>query len=226
LSNPDVIYNQRHLAIRGETLSAVLKMRSYFLKAFRDHFYDNRYTEVTPPLMVQTQVEGGSTLFGFQYYGEPAYLTQSSQLYLETALPALGDVYCIAESFRAERSHTRRHLSEFSHIEAECPFISFNDLLDRIEHLVCDTIDRVLKIPEAKKLLYELNPGFQPPKRPFRRMNYADAIQWLNQHGVKKEDGTDYQFGEDIPEGKENTLTKNERKKYYFIISIRFILRA
>jgi asparaginyl-tRNA synthetase len=206
-SSPDLLYNLRHLAIRGETNSAVLKMRHFALKCFRDHFYDNGYCEVTPPLMVQTQVEGGSTLFGFKYYGENAYLTQSSQLYLETALPALGDVYCIADSFRAENSHTRRHLSEFSHIEAECPFIKFDDLLSRLEHLVCDVIERLYAIPEAKKILLDLNPNFQVPKRPFRRMNYVDAIKWLNDNGIKKESGDNFQVGDDIPEAPERKMT-------------------
>ena len=206
-SGAEILYNQRHLAIRGETLSAVLKMRAYVLKCFRDHFFYSHYTEITPPLMVQTQVEGGSTLFSLNYYAAPAYLTQSSQLYLETALPSLGDVYCIAESFRAENSHTRRHLSEFTHIEAECPFIEFEDLLSRLENLVCDVLERLMAIPEAKQLLTELHPEFKFPKRPFKRMNYTDALKWLDEHNICKEDGSKYVFGDDIPESPERKMT-------------------
>lgn len=111
-SSPDLLLDQRHLVIRGDIASSVLKFRSITLKAFRDHFDSQNVFEVTPPLMVQSQAEGGSAIFDFNYYGETAYLTQSSQLYLETVLPSIGDAYCMTESFRAENSNTRRHLSE------------------------------------------------------------------------------------------------------------------
>lgn len=136
LASNDILLDQRHLVIRGEIASNVLRMRALILKAFRDFFDSRKLTEVTPPLMVQTQCEGGSTLFSFDYYGEPAYLTQSSQLYLETCLASIGDVWSLSESFRAERSHTRRHLSEYTHCEAEMGFIEFEDLLSFIEDMV------------------------------------------------------------------------------------------
>lgn len=205
-ANPDVLFNKRHLVLRGETATRIMKLRSAFLYAFREHFRDCGYFEVTPPCLVQTQCEGGATLFHLDYYGEPAYLTQSSQLYLETVIPALGDVFCIQESFRAEASKTRRHLSEFTHVEAECPFISYEQLLDRIEGLVCDVLERVLAGPYAEDLL-ALNPGFKVPQRPFARLDYRAAIAWLNERDIRKEeDGTAFVFGDDIPEKPERFM--------------------
>lgn len=181
-------------------------MRGVTLRAFREFFDKQSVLEVTPPLMVQTQCEGGSTLFKLDYYGQPAFLTQSSQLYLETCLASLGDVYCIAESFRAEKSHTRRHLSQYTHVEAELGFLKFDDLLNLLENMICSVIDSVFANPESAKLLAELNPGFKPPKRPFRRMDYGDAIKWLKENNITKEDGSFYEFGEDIPEAPERKM--------------------
>ncbi|XP_052793757.1 asparagine--tRNA ligase, cytoplasmic-like isoform X1 [Mya arenaria] len=202
----DVQLDNRHMMIRGENTTKVLKMRSVVMHCFREHYFDRGYYEVTPPTLVQTQVEGGSTLFKLPYFGEEAYLTQSSQLYLETAIPAMGDVFCIASSYRAETSRTRRHLSEYTHIEGECSFISFDNLLERLEDLVCDVVDRVLKSPYAN-IVYELNPDFKAPKRPFKRMAYTEALEYLKKNNITKDDGSFYEFGDDIPEAPERKMT-------------------
>lgn len=207
LSNPDVQLDKRHLMIRGENCSKVLRLRSILMKAFVDHYFSRSYEWMSTPTMVQTQCEGGSTLFDFSFFGEKAYLTQSSQLYLETCIPSFGDVFCIEQSYRAEQSRTRRHLASYTHIEAECPFISFDDLLDRIEDLVCDVADRVCQDPQGAQLMKELHPEFVKPTRPFLRMQYTDAIKYLKEHNITKEDGTFYEFGEDIPEMPERKMT-------------------
>ena len=206
-ADQSLLLDQRHLALRGEILSGVMKVRASLLSAIRRVYQEQDITEVTPPCIVQTQVEGGSSLFKLDYYGEEAYLTQSSQLYLETCLPALGDVYCIQESFRAEKSHTRRHLSEFTHIEAELAFITFEQLLEHLERLLCKTIQYVLEDAVAGPIVKQLNPDFVAPKAPFMRLEYKDAIIWLQEHGIKNEEGEDFKFGDDITEAAERKMT-------------------
>lgn len=206
-TDPSILLDQRHLALRGETLSSVMKVRAAFLRAIRRVYEEEGLLEVTPPCMVQTQVEGGSTLFKLDYYGEEAYLTQSSQLYLETCLPSLGDVFCIQESFRAEKSHTRRHLSEYTHIEAELAFLTFEELLDHIETVIVNSVKYVLEDPVAGPIVKQLNPDFVAPAKPFIRLEYKDAITWLQEHNIKNEDGEDFKFGDDIAEAAERKMT-------------------
>lgn len=227
------LLNLRHLALRHEKPSAIMFVRDIVESAFHTAYKELDCKKVSPPALVQTQVEGGATLFKFDYYGETAYLTQSSQLYLETVLPVLGDVYCIEKSFRAEKSLTRRHvsvpplscgqqssslldwpriasdlrssyvlirqqLSEYTHVEAELDFITFDDLLEHLEHVICRVIDLTLENPIAAESIKKYNPEFTKPARPFLRMRYSDAIDWLRERGIKNEEGNDHVFGDDM----------------------------
>ncbi|KAK3901393.1 hypothetical protein C8A05DRAFT_34909 [Staphylotrichum tortipilum] len=201
--------DNRHLVLRGENASAVMKLREFVELAFIDSYREMEFRKVSPPAMVQTQVEGGATLFKYDYYGEEAYLTQSSQLYLETVIQSLGDVYCIEKSFRAEKSLTRRHLSEYTHVEAELDFIEFDDLLEHIEELISRVVDKVLADETMRGYMKTLNPGFQKPSRPFMRMKYEEAIEWLNKQDppILNEEGKPHVFGDDIAEAAERRMT-------------------
>ncbi|KAI5863080.1 asparaginyl-tRNA synthetase [Durotheca rogersii] len=204
-----LMLDNRHLVLRGENASAIMKIRAAVERAFQKVYDDLQLTKVSPPALVQTQVEGGATLFSAPYYDETAYLTQSSQLYLETVLPSLGDVYCIEKSFRAEKSLTRRHLSEYTHIEAELDYINFGELLDHLEEVICRVIDIVLADPATAAHLKDLNPTFEKPSRPFLRMKYSDAIDWLNAQDppIPNEEGNPHVFGDDIAEAAERRMT-------------------
>jgi len=201
--------DNRHLVLRGDVASSVMKVRSAIEWAFAKVYREMAFTKISPPAFVQTQVEGGSTLFELDYYGEKAYLTQSSQLYLETGIPSLGNVYCIEKSFRAEKSLTRRHLSEYTHVEAELDFIDFEDLLDHLEEIISKVITTIMDDKEISGYIKELNPDFKPPTRPFKRMRYSDAIDWLNAQDppILNEDGNPHVFGDDIAEAAERKMT-------------------
>jgi asparaginyl-tRNA synthetase len=202
-----ILLDLRHLTIRGDKASAVMLVRDQVEYAFNSVYRKMQFRKVSPPALVQTQVEGGATLFKFDYYKEEAFLTQSSQLYLETCLASMGNVYCIEKSFRAEKSLTRRHLSEYTHIEAELDFITFNDLLDHLEEAMCQVIDITLADAHIASLIEKLNPGFKKPSRPFLRMKYSDAIEWLNTHEIPNEEGEPHKFGDDIAEAAERKMT-------------------
>eukprot|EP01060_Flectonema_neradi_P033257 TRINITY_DN5526_c0_g1_i1.p1 TRINITY_DN5526_c0_g1~~TRINITY_DN5526_c0_g1_i1.p1 ORF type:complete len:673 (+),score=184.31 TRINITY_DN5526_c0_g1_i1:51-2069(+) len=217
-SKPHVLLNQRHMVLRGTKTAALMKIRSHALKAFRDHFFEKKCMEVQPPTMVQTQCEGGGSLFNLDFYGQKAYLTQSSQLYLETAIPMIGDCYCILPSYRAEQTHTKRHLSEFTHIEAEYPFITFEDLLDRLEDLVIGVLTRLLDScgDEIRRLNPKPCDGYTGehwkkcyiPKKPFNRLTHADAVKFCRKHNIYKNEETKEHFGpeDDIPDAPERKM--------------------
>ena len=200
--------DNRHLVLRGDNASSVMKVRSAIEWAFAKAYKDLHFTKVSPPALVQTQVEGGSTLFELDYYDEKSYLTQSSQLYLETAIQSLGNVYCIEKSFRAEKSLTRRHLAEYAHVEAEMDFIEFDDLLDHLEYMISTVIETILADPEIAGYIKELNPEFKAPSRPFKRMRYEEAMErYGSDPPILNEEGKPHVFGDDIAEAAERRMT-------------------
>ncbi|KAI5181692.1 asparaginyl-tRNA synthetase [Nematocida sp. AWRm80] len=212
-SSESFLLDNRHLMIREPDVMAILMVRAELLRSIREFYHRQKYIEITPPTLVQTQVEGGSTLFMLDYFGEPAYLTQSSQLYLETAVPVFGKAYCIASSYRAEKSNTRRHLSEYTHVEAELAWITFDDLMSEIEDLTIAIIEgyNTHGIPILEK--YGLPADKIPiPAKPFKRLEYMQAIDFLKEKKILKEDGSEYTYDDDIPDASERFLCEQLSK--------------
>src|SRR4030095_16236766 len=125
----ELLLDYRHLSLRMRRMIAIAKIRVSILRHARQWFIENDWMEVTPPIIVKDAVEGGSTLFKINYFDEEAYLSQSAQLYLEAMIFSLGRVWSLTPSFRAEKSKTTRHLAEFSHLEAEAPWVNLEDIL-------------------------------------------------------------------------------------------------
>jgi asparaginyl-tRNA synthetase len=176
----EFIRDMRHLWLRSRKMNLMMKVRGDVLEASRQYFKQQNFTEVSPPMFISAAVEGGSTLFGLKYFDQDLYLTQSSQLYLEILIYSLENVYCIAPSFRAEKSRTIRHLTEYWHMEGEWPFADMNDLMKFEEGLmkhVCQTIgNRCVK--EFAELGADVN-KLKAVQTPFPRITYAEAIDRL-----------------------------------------------
>ena len=141
----ELLLDKRHLAMRMRKMIAIAKIRATVLNYARHWFVENNWMEVTAPVIVKGAVEGGSTLFKVKYFDEEAYLSQSAQLYLEAMIFSLGPVWSLTPSFRAERSRTVRHLAEFSHLEAEAPWVTLEDLLKVQEQLVSYVIQNTVR---------------------------------------------------------------------------------
>jgi asparaginyl-tRNA synthetase len=198
------LFENRHIVIRESRLSNVIRLRSYMDEIMREYFRANDFIGVTPPTIIGQEVEGGSTLFGLKYHGEDAFMTQSSQLYLESVVPVFKNVYCIMPSYRQENSNTRRHLSEYTHVEAELGFISFSQLLDCIEGLIKYTVNTLLSRHES--IVKALNDKYESLRcdEPFERVPYSEFIERLNKGGyLNPETGKPYVYGEDVTESVE-----------------------
>jgi asparaginyl-tRNA synthetase len=201
-SGPQVFLDKRHLVLRGEQASNIMRFRDLITRAFREFFFEREFVEVAPSTIVQTQVEGRSTLFAFKYFEQEAFLTQSSQLYLETVLASLGNVFCVLPSYRAEKSRTRRHLTEYTHIEAEMPWFEFEDLVDFMEDMIIHVYTRA----KETSILEKFNPSLDIPSKPFKQVTYEQAIDFLREYGIKGESEVFLEYGDDLTEGPERAL--------------------
>ncbi|MGA2308419.1 MAG: asparagine--tRNA ligase [Candidatus Bathyarchaeia archaeon] len=188
----------RHLWLRSRKMSLVMKVRSQVQKFTREFFENQKFTEVSPPMFITSACEGGSTLFGLKYFDQNMYLTQSAQLYLEILIYSLEKVYCIAPSFRAEKSRTIRHLTEYWHIEAEQAFADMNDLTRLEEELLAHICRRTVETckPEFQELGADLA-KLASVKTPFPKITYTEAIEKLNAKNFKTKWGDDLGYEEE-----------------------------
>ena len=194
----DFLRNIRHLWLRSRRMTLVMKVRSEVLKFTQEFFDKRKYTQVSPPMFITSACEGGSTLFGLKYFDQSMYLTQSAQLYLEILIYSLEKVYCIAPSFRAEKSRTIRHLTEYWHIESEEAFADMNDLMRLEEELLTYICQRVVET--CRKEFEELGADMKKlllVKPPFPRIAYTEAIERLNAKGFKTKWGDDLGYEEE-----------------------------
>ena len=201
----EFLLDNRHLYLRTSRMTTMLKMRSSVFGAIHSYFRDLDFVEYQAPNFVAGAVEGGSTLFEVPYFGRKAYLTQSWQLYAEAAMPALERLYTIAPSFRAEKSRTRRHLTEFWHAEMEIAWATNEEVMTHgegvVRHIASTLLDE--RSDELQSLGRDLELIGRYADTTFPRMRYDEAIEILQGKGV------DVEWGQDLDYSKEKILTQD-----------------
>jgi len=190
----EFLIDHRHLWIRSKRQMAILRIRHRIVKAIRDFFDERDFTLFDPPIITPNACEGTSTLFETEYFDlGKAYLTQSGQLYAEAGALALGKVYTFGPTFRAEKSKTRRHLTEFWMVEPEMAFYDLNDDMDLAEEFLEYIVQTVLKDMQTELAALERDvTKLQKVRRPFPRISYTDAVEILRKKGVDFEWGNDF----------------------------------
>jgi asparaginyl-tRNA synthetase len=188
------LMEHRHLWLRSPRQHAILRVRHAVVKAIRDFLDERGFTLVDTPIFTPAACEGTTTLFGVPYFNEgTAYLTQSGQLYNEATAAAHGRVYTFGPTFRAERSKTRRHLTEFWMVEPELAFAHLEDAVTLSEDLICRVVSRVLetRLEELKTLERNISP-LENVRAPFPRLHYDDAIKLIGSKGSETRWGSDF----------------------------------
>ena len=209
----DFLMEHRHLWIRTPRQAAILRVRAEIIKAARDFFDDRGFTLTDPPILTPAACEGTTTLFPVDYFEEQAYLTQSGQLYVEATAMALGKVYSFGPTFRAEKSKTRRHLTEFWMVEPEVAYATLDDLMDLAEGLITFVVTRCLEkrrsdlqtIGRDVSKLEKIEP-------PFPRLPYDDAVKMLQEAHAKGAVENKFEWGGDLGSPDETYLSSQFEK--------------
>jgi len=199
----DFLLRNRHLWIRSRSPFAILRIRAEVIRAIRDFFDSRGFVLLDAPLLTPSACEETATLFEVPYFGGKAYLSQSGQLYNEAGCMAFGKVYCFGPSFRAEKSKTRRHLTEFWQVEPEIAYAELEDIIELAEELVSYIVERILdKRKDELKILERDTAPLEKVKRPFPRITYDEAydivkekIEWGKDFGAPEETKISLKFG-------------------------------
>jgi len=198
----------RHLSLRSLKLTEIMKIKELIMQGAREYLQENDWHEVFPPIITSAACEGGTTLFSIDYYGREAYLSQSAQLYLETAIFSLEKVYSLTPSFRAEKSKTRRHLSEYQHLELEAAWMDADDIMKVEEELVASMCRKVSEYKGLERF------GRKKEEMilniPLQRIKYDEAIQIVQKKGMDMEWGSDFGY-------EEEKLLTNEFEEPFFV---------
>ncbi len=204
----DFLMEHRHLWVRSQRQAAILRVRAEIIKAARDFFDDRGFTLTDPPIITPAACEGTTTLFPVDYFDEQAFLTQSGQLYVEATAMALGKVYSFGPTFRAEKSKTRRHLTEFWMVEPEVAYAQLDDVMELAEGLISFIVKRCLErrrvdlqtIGRDISKLEKIEP-------PFPRISYDDAVKNLQEGHAKGALESNFEWGGDLGSPDETYLS-------------------
>jgi asparaginyl-tRNA synthetase len=195
----EFLMDHRHLWLRSRRQHAILRVRHEIIKAVRDFFDDNGFILCDTPIFTPAACEGTTTLFEVQYFDEKAYLTQSGQLYNEATAAAFGKVYCFGPTFRAEKSKTRRHLTEFWMVEPEVAYAELDDIMELAENFISYIVRRVLdNRREELKQLERDTTALEKIAPPFPRLGYDDIVKMLQQGHAEGKLESRFEWGGDL----------------------------
>jgi asparaginyl-tRNA synthetase len=204
----EFLMEHRHLWVRSQRQASILRVRAEIIKAVRDFFDERGFTLTDPPILTPAACEGTSTLFPVDYFEEQAYLTQSGQLYIEATAMALGKVYSFGPTFRAEKSKTRRHLTEFWMVEPEVAYAELDDLMDLAEGLISFVVKRCVERRRADlQAIGRDIAKLEKIEAPFPRISYDDAVMNLQKGFSKGALETKFEWGGDLGSPDETYLS-------------------